>query len=260
MLLREANTHLWVFAEIVLGDLLVEGRPSAKTNEADKTVGAEAFGVNYEAFLSGWRTIYAFLELGRGRGGPARDRVQSTRSTRSTRDRSIPSTRSASPVPQGQLEESLDGRSAEQRRTPSPTLQPRPRSPRSSLSPACAPRSHAGTPFDTAAEAVADVNVTNFTIKARLDNIQNGPRPRFESADSTLRRVSRDTRWHAFLFHGKYYWGEILSQYFLPPGKSTENLPMDDDEVLRAKAKIFDAIKNIKSDTLKKFDSHVDQA
>jgi hypothetical protein len=81
-----------------------------------------------------------------------------------------------------------------------------------------------------------------------------------ESADSTLRRVSRDTRWHAFLFHGKYYWGEILSQYFLPPGKSTENLPMDDDEVLRAKAKIFDAIKNIKSDTLKKFDSHVDQA
>src|SRR5467141_3896175 len=81
-----------------------------------------------------------------------------------------------------------------------------------------------------------------------------------ESADSILRRVSRDTRWHAFLFHGKYYWGEILSQYFLPPGKSTENLPVDDDEVLRAKTKIFDAIKSIKSDTLKKFDSHVDQA
>jgi hypothetical protein len=101
-------------------------------------------------------------------------------------------------------------------------------------------KSRAGTPFDTpdlsAAEAVADINVTNFTIKARLDAIQNGPRPRFvykvanhpwakESPDSILRRVSRDARWHAFLFHGKYYWGEILSQYFLPPGKSKENLP-----------------------------------
>jgi hypothetical protein len=30
MLLREANTRLWVFTEIVLGDLLVEGRPGAK--------------------------------------------------------------------------------------------------------------------------------------------------------------------------------------------------------------------------------------
>jgi hypothetical protein len=39
-------------------------------------------------------------------------------------------------------------------------------------------KSRAGTPFDTpelsAAEAVADINVTNFTIKARLDAIQNG--------------------------------------------------------------------------------------
>jgi hypothetical protein len=35
---------------------------------------------------------------------------------------------------------------------------------------------------------------------------------------------------------------------------------MDDDEVLRAKVKIFDTVKNIKSDTLKKFDSHVAQA
>ncbi|KAN0081959.1 hypothetical protein V8E54_003257 [Elaphomyces granulatus] len=81
-----------------------------------------------------------------------------------------------------------------------------------------------------------------------------------ESLDSIIRRVSRDTRWHAFLFHGKYYWAEILSQYFLPPGKTKDNLLMDDDEVLRAKVKIFDTVKNIKSDTLKKFDSHVAQA
>ena len=167
--------------------------------------------------------VYSVSHGDPSRGGPAR--VQSTRSsnppTRSTR--SIPSTRSESPVPQGQLEESLDGRSAEVsvsehlKRTMSnrisiatytlPTFQPRPSSPRSSLSPDPAtditPQSRAGTPFDTpelsAAEAVADINATNFTIKARLDAIQNGPRPRFvykvashpwakESPDSILRR------------------------------------------------------------------------
>jgi hypothetical protein len=80
-----------------------------------------------------------------------------------------------------------------------------------------------------------------------------------ESSDSILRQVARDARWHAFLFHGSYYWTEILSQYFLPPGQPQDNFPADDEEVLRARSKLVDIVRNLKCDTLKKFDSHIAQ-
>jgi hypothetical protein len=112
------------------------------------------------------------------------------------------------------------------------------------------------------------------TVKDRLDNLQSGPRPRFsykmaeagvdgtwerEDLNLIVRRVQRDTRWHAFLFHGSYYWAEILSQYLLPPGRSKDDLPADDEIVLRVKNKILDGVKNFKADTLKRFDGHVKQ-
>ena len=110
------------------------------------------------------------------------------------------------------------------------------------------------------------------TVKSKLDELQARPRPRFEykmanaadgeweraDADDIIRQALRDTRWHAFLFHGGYYWVDIAAQYFLPPGQSKDDLP-DDNDVLRVKQKILDSTKNIKSDTLKRFDTHVKQ-
>jgi len=139
------------------------------------------------------------------------------------------------------------------------------------------PQSPAQTPLINApaglpaAEAVASINVINTTVTAKLDAIQNGPRPRFvykvpthpwarEDLDTIIRRVSRDARWHAFLFHGRYYWEDILSQYFLPPGASKDTLSVDDNEVSRVRTKVFYIVKNIKADTLKRFDLHIDQA
>src|SRR5467141_520813 len=97
-------------------------------------------------------------------------------------------------------------------------------------------------------------NTTPFSVRDRLDAIQKGQTPRFsykiaedqptdseggevipwsrESSDFILRQVAPDARWHAFLFHGNYYWTEILSQYFLPPGQPQDNFPADDEEVL----------------------------
>jgi hypothetical protein len=50
-----------------------------------------------------------------------------------------------------------------------------------------------------------------------------------------------------------------LSQYFLPPGQPQDNFPADDEEVLRARSKLVDIVRNLKCDTLKKFDSHIAQ-
>ena len=140
------------------------------------------------------------------------------------------------------------------------------------------------TPLEEAGTISTPSVDSGVGVKAKLDVIQDGPRPRFNfkiardqtatnsqgngdidqwtrlSFDSILRRVARDARWNAFLFHGSYYWADILSQYFLPPGQSKDNLPGDDEEVLRLKTKVLDTIRNLKSDTLKKFTTHVTQA
>ena len=120
----------------------------------------------------------------------------------------------------------------------------------------------------------ASTGTVKVTVKDKLDKLQGGPRPRFkyemaeagadgswerDSLDKIIRRVLRDARWHAFLFHGSYYWVNIVTQYFLPPGQSKDDLPADDAEVLRIKAKILGTVNNLKSDTLKRFDSHVKQ-
>jgi hypothetical protein len=109
------------------------------------------------------------------------------------------------------------------------------------------------------------VSFTPFSVRDRLDAIQKGQTPRFsykiaedrptdseggevipwsrESSDFILRQVARDARWHAFLFHGSYYWTENLSQYFLPPGQPQDNFPADDGEVLRARSKLVDIVR-----------------
>jgi len=112
------------------------------------------------------------------------------------------------------------------------------------------------------------------TVKDKLDELQGGPKPRFkykmaearadgiwerDDVEIIVRRALRDARWHAFLFHNGYYWADIVAQYFLPPGQSKDDLPADDDDVLRIKAKIFDTSRNLKADTLKRFDSHIKQ-
>ena len=95
---------------------------------------------------------------------------------------------------------------------------------------------------------------------AQLQQTTNAADGEWERADvnDIIRRALRDTRWHAFLFHGGYYWVDIAAQYFLPPGQSKDDLP-DDIDMLRVKQKILDTSKNIKADTLKRFDNHVRQ-
>ncbi|KAN0072210.1 hypothetical protein V8E54_009939 [Elaphomyces granulatus] len=81
-----------------------------------------------------------------------------------------------------------------------------------------------------------------------------------EPEETIFRRIARDARWNQFLFHGNYFWREILAQHYLAPGLTTDDLDVDNGEtVLRGKTKLFEIMKNLKSDTLKRFTQHIAQ-
>ena len=145
-------------------------------------------------------------------------------------------------------------------------------------------RSPAGSPFGSAPTTPITPGAFNWA-EDELRKIQNSDHPRLrftpssdtvvtdengqqvtipwqqEPEDTIFRRIARDARWNQFLFHGNYFWREILAQYYLPPGRPVEELDVDNGEtVLRGKTKLFEVMKNLKADTLKRFTQHVAQA